>query len=112
VVGFHSELVCSRRIQFSQIMNRSDQSKRLLFAITPIFALPAALPAQVSVIISGGFFAADRELLPQFEKSTGIRLTTERGASQGDGPTTLGAQLRRGVPADVVILSREGLPIY
>jgi molybdate transport system substrate-binding protein len=61
------------------------------------------------VLISGGFSAAYQELLPQFEKSTGITVTTVRGASQGDGPTTIGAQLRRGLPADVVILSREGL---
>src|SRR5262249_24655090 len=45
-----------------------------------------------------------------FEKTTGITVTTARGASQGDGPTTIGAQLRRDVPADVVIMSREGSP--
>ena len=44
-----------------------------------------------------------------FEKSTGIGITTGRGASQGSGPNTIGAQLRRGEPADVVIMSREGL---
>jgi molybdate transport system substrate-binding protein len=83
-----------------------------MFAITLVFALPASLlaqPAQVVVLMSGGFSAAYQELLPQFEKSTGITVTTMRGASQGDGPTTIGAQLRRGQPADVVILSREGL---
>jgi molybdate transport system substrate-binding protein len=90
-------------------MNRSHQWKRLMFAITLVFALPAWLPAQVVVLMSGGFSAANQELLPQFEKGTGITVTTLRGASQGDGPTTIGAQLRRGVPADVVILSREGL---
>jgi molybdate transport system substrate-binding protein len=79
------------------------------FGVALVFALPAALPAQVSVLMSGGFSAAYQELLPQFEKSTGITVTTARGASQGDGPTTIGAQLRRGLPADVVILSREGL---
>jgi molybdate transport system substrate-binding protein len=79
-----------------------------LFAIV-LFALPASLPAQVVVLMSGGFSAAYQELLPQFEKSTGITVTTMRGASQGDGPTTIGAQLRRGTLADVVILSREGL---
>ena len=71
-----------------------------------------AQSAKVSVLISGGFSAAYLELLPQFEKSTGITVTTARGASQGsggDGPTTIDAQLRRGLPADVVILSREGL---
>jgi molybdate transport system substrate-binding protein len=61
------------------------------------------------VIISGGFSAAYRELLPQFEKGTGVTVTTVIGMSQGDGPTAIDAQLRRGVPADVVILSREGL---
>src|SRR5580692_4816912 len=93
-------------------MNRPHQSKRLMFAIKLVFALPASLlaqPAQVAVLISGGFSAAYQELLPQFEKSTGVTVTTARGASQGDGPTTIGAQLRRGVAADVVILSREGL---
>jgi len=80
-----------------------------MFAITLVFALPAALPAQVAVLMSGGFSAAYQELLPQFEKSTGITVSTARGASQGDGPTTIGAQLRRGLPADVVIMSREGL---
>jgi molybdate transport system substrate-binding protein len=90
-------------------MNKSRQSKRLMFAITLVFALPASLPAQVTVLMSGGFSAAYQELLPQFEKSTGITVTTVRGASQGDGPTTISAQLRRGLPADVVIMSREGL---
>ena len=80
-----------------------------MFAITLVFALPASLPAQVVVLISGGFSAAYQELLPQFEKSAGITVTTLRGASQGDGPTTIGAQLRRGLPTDVVIMSREGL---
>ena len=72
-------------------------------------ALPASLPAQVNVLISGGFSAAYQELLPQFEKSTGISVTTARGASQGNGPTTIRTELRRGQAADVVILSREGL---
>ena len=65
--------------------------------------------AQLKVMISGGFSGAYRQLLPEFEKSTGIRVTTLSGASQGSGPLTIGAQLGRGVPVDVVILSREGL---
>jgi len=65
--------------------------------------------AQLKVITSGGFAAAFAELQPEFEKATGIKLTVTRGASQGSGPDTIGAQLRRGFPADVVILSREGL---
>ena len=65
--------------------------------------------AQVKVITSGGFATAYRELLPEFERTTGISVTTGSGASQGNGPETIAAQLRRRVPADVVILSREGL---
>src|SRR5262249_30052929 len=66
-------------------------------------------PAQVRVLMSGGFSAAYQELLPQFEKATGITVTTARGASQGNDPGTIGAQLRRGVAADMVIMSRDGL---
>lgn len=90
-------------------MNSSRQSHQILiFAIT-MLALPTASPAQVRVLMSGGFSAAYQELLPQFQNTTGITVSTARGASQGDGPDTIGAQLRRGVPADVVIMSRGGL---
>lgn len=61
------------------------------------------------VIISGGFSASYRQLLPEFERSSGISVTTLSGASQGKGPETIAAQLGRGVVADVAILSREGL---
>ena len=91
-------------------MNKSRRSPHMfIFAITMLVGLPPASPAQVRVLISGGFSAAYQELLPQFEKGTGMTVTTARGESQGDGPTTIGAQLRSGQPADVVILSREGL---
>jgi len=64
---------------------------------------------QLTVIISGGFSASYRQLLPEFEGSTGIAVTTLSGASQGKGPETIAAQLGRGVGVDVAILSREGL---
>src|ERR1700685_870757 len=81
---------------------------KLVFAIA-VLAWPAASFAQLNVIMSGGFAAAYQELLPEFEKSTGVTVTTGRGQSQGNGPNAIGAQLRRGVPADVVIMSKEGL---
>ena len=71
--------------------------------------LPMSASAQVKVIISGGFSAAYEQLLPEFERTSGLKVETGSGASQGDGPQTIGAQLARGIPADVVILSREGL---
>jgi len=63
----------------------------------------------VNVLISGGFSSAYEQLLPEFERTSGIKVTTRSGASQGAGPQTIAAQLARGVSADVVILSREGL---
>ena len=66
-------------------------------------------PAHLHVLISGGFSGAYEQLLPQFERTSGIKITTGSGASQGTGPQTIAAQLARGVPADVVIMSREGL---
>jgi molybdate transport system substrate-binding protein len=70
---------------------------------------PAAASAQLNVLISGGFSGAYEQLLPEFERTSGIKVTTGSGASQGTGPQTIAAQLARGVPANVVILSREGL---
>lgn len=65
--------------------------------------------ARLNVLISGGFSGAYEQLLPEFQRTTGIRVATGSGASQGTGPQTIAAQLAHGVPADVVILSREGL---
>src|SRR5436190_10834172 len=78
-----------------------------------IFAMllfwPVGAAAQLNVLISGGFSGAYEQLLPEFERMSGIKVTTGSGASQGTGPQTIAAQLARGVPANVVILSREGL---
>jgi molybdate transport system substrate-binding protein len=63
----------------------------------------------VNVLISGGFSSAYEQLVPEFEQTSGIKVTTGSGASQGAGSQTIAAQLARGVAADVVILSREGL---
>jgi molybdate transport system substrate-binding protein len=63
----------------------------------------------VTVVISSGFSGAYEQLLPEFERTSGIKVKTRSGASQGVGPQTIAAQLDRGVSADVVILSREGL---
>ncbi len=65
--------------------------------------------AQLNVLISGGFSGAYERLLPEFKRTSGLNVTTGSGASQGTGPQTIAAQIARGVPADVVILSREGL---
>ena len=77
--------------------------------LTTALFWPLAASAQLNVLISGGFSGAYEKLLPEFERTSGIKVTTGSGASQGTGPQTIAAQLGRGVPANVVILSREGL---
>jgi molybdate transport system substrate-binding protein len=77
--------------------------------IASLLFWPVAALAQLNVLISGGFSGAYEQLLPEFERTSGIKVTTRSGASQGAGPQTIAAQLARGMPANVVILSREGL---
>src|SRR5262245_18892610 len=79
----------------------------VIFAALPFW--PVAASAQVNVLISGGFSGAYERLLPEFERTSGLKVTTGSGASQGAGPQTIAAQLARGLPANVVILPREGL---
>lgn len=74
-----------------------------------VLTMPLTASAQLNVMISGGFSGPYEKLLPEFERETGIKVTTGSGSSQGSGPQTIAAQLARGVAADVVILSREGL---
>ena len=90
-------------------MNLRIRIVRSVIAAVALLACPAASFAQVKVIISGGFTAAYRELLPEFERASGVTVTTSSGGSVGNGPNTIGAQIRRGVAADVIILAREGL---
>jgi molybdate transport system substrate-binding protein len=84
-----------------------------LFALAVALSVSAAIPqsalAQVRVMTSGGFAAPLREMLPQFEKASGISVEVILGKSQGAGPQTISAQLGQGVAADIVIMSREGL---
>jgi hypothetical protein len=62
-------------------MNKSRRLPHIfILPITMLVALPSPSPVQVRVLI------VYEELLPQFEKSTGISVTTARGASQG-GPS-------------------------
>ncbi len=70
---------------------------------------PDKAAADITVMLSGGFASAYRAVAPEFERGTGIAVTTLSGASQGTGATTIKSQLERGVQVDVVILSNEGL---
>src|ERR1700757_1221754 len=82
----------------------------LVTFLTVLFATsPGNAMENLTVMISGGFSLAYKQVLPEFERSTGITVTTLSGASQGTGPKTIKSQLEQGTEVDVVILSGEGL---
>jgi molybdate transport system substrate-binding protein len=85
------------------------KSLSFVVIIAALLIRPVAAEVQLNVMISGGFSGAYEQLLPEFERTTGIKVTTKSAASQGSGPQTIAAQLAGGANADVVILSREGL---
>lgn len=88
---------------------RGQRAVHSLLLLGALLLCPLAASAQLKVMISGGFSGPYEQLLPEFERASGISVTTSSGSSQGTGPQTIAAQLARGVPVDVVILSREGL---
>ena len=61
--------------------------------------------AEVRVMISAGFFAAYRALLPGFQRATHVVVETVRGPSMGATAEAIPNRLRRGEPADVLILA-------
>ena len=69
----------------------------------------SAYGAEIRVMISGGFSAAYLELVPQFERATGHRIMTARGASMGTAPNSIPSRLQRGEPVDVFVMVGDAL---
>lgn len=65
--------------------------------------------AEVRVMISGGFLAAYLELIPQFERATGHKVVTARGASMGTTTNSIPSRLLRGEPVDVFVIIGDAL---
>ncbi len=78
----------------------------LLLAGTPL-----SEASELKVMSSGGFSAAYRVLSREFSEQTHIEVNTVSGASMGGAPTSIPSRLRRGEPADVVILASGGLEL-
>jgi len=60
--------------------------------------------AEVRVMISGGLTAAYKELVPEFERSTGNKVLTVYGPSMGTTVNAIPNRLERGEPVDVLIM--------
>lgn len=82
---------------------------RFAIAAAAVLVFTGSAIPPMNVMVSGGFFHAWLKVLPEFQRTANFAVSTGSGASQGTGPQTIRAQLERGVPADVVIMSREGL---
>jgi len=60
--------------------------------------------AEVHVMISGGLTAAFKKLAPEFERTTGNKVTVAYGPSMGTTVNAIPMRLERGEPADVLIM--------
>jgi len=93
-------------------MNRRPEPGRLAVAIVAALVSFASAGGQsapsLKVMISGGFRAAYEDLVREFERQTGIGISTVYGASMGNAPNAIPNRLQRGESADVVILASSG----
>ncbi len=94
-------------------MNRLPEPRHLALAIGMALVSFASASGQnapsLKVMISSGFKAAYQELVPEFERKTGITLVPAYGASMGDAPDAIPNRLQSGESADVVILATPAL---
>ncbi|MEI7429628.1 MAG: substrate-binding domain-containing protein, partial [Betaproteobacteria bacterium] len=70
-----------------------------------LFLAGSALAADITVMSSGGFYAAMEELAPVFEQETGHKIILISGSSMGSSPTAIPARMQRGEPADLIMLA-------
>jgi molybdate transport system substrate-binding protein len=65
----------------------------------------AARAADITVLSSGAFYSAIEALAPAFEKASGHKVILVSGSSMGSSPTAIPARLKRGEPADVLMMA-------
>ncbi len=84
--------------------NRSIISVGFGLCIAGILFCATASATEIKVMISGGFSAAYRELIPKFEQATGNKIVTAYGPSMGTTINAIPIRLARGEPVDVIIM--------
>jgi molybdate transport system substrate-binding protein len=86
-------------------MRRLIALRALVLGITGAVLLAgSAGAAEVRVMISGGLSTAYKEVVPEFERSTGNKVLTAYGPSMGTTANAIPNRLERGEPADVLIM--------
>ena len=68
-----------------------------------------ALARPITLVTSGGFAEAHKNLFPLFEKQTGGKVESAYGSSMGASATAIPNRLARGEVMDVVVLERAAL---
>jgi molybdate transport system substrate-binding protein len=101
ISAVHAKLYAGRRL-----------SARLLsFALAGMlsFGAGAASADEIYVMISGGFSAAYRQLVPEFVRITHDKVITVAGPSMGNTPQAIPNRLERGERADLLIMVGDAL---
>jgi molybdate transport system substrate-binding protein len=85
-------------------------SRRVALFVAGILSFAGAACAdEIRVMTSGAFTEAYLEVIPEFERTTHIKIVTAFGASMGNAPDSIPSRLERGEPVDVVILADSAL---
>lgn len=87
----------------------SRRAATWLLALTLVLVAAPARADEIRVMVSGGFTAAYKVLVAEWEQATGHTVATVYGASMGETPTSIPNRLARGEPADIVVLARTAL---
>ena len=77
---------------------------KLIATLALLLATTSLQAAELHVVSSGGFAAAYKTLVPEWEKISGNTVTTEWGPSMGTTPGAVPQRLARGEKIDVVIM--------
>src|SRR5258708_22917441 len=94
-------------------MNRLPEPRHLALAIGMALVSFASASGQnapsLKVMISSGFKAAYQELVPDFERKTGLTLVPAYGASMGDAHDAIPNRLQSGQSPDGLIFTTSAL---
>jgi molybdate transport system substrate-binding protein len=91
------------------MLSKFTRKSLYLLGVLIAFACSRAHAQDVRVMSSGGFAAAYKMLVPQFENASGAHVDTVWGPSMGTTSGAIPMRLSRGEPADVVIMARTEL---
>jgi molybdate transport system substrate-binding protein len=83
---------------------RSIVLKAAFILVNILFFAGIAAATDITVMTSGGFSAALKELAPQYERTTGNKIVLVFGPSMGTTPGAIPSRIQRGEPADVVVI--------